>query len=341
MGGPGREGLGPADSLISLVGIAHLVACPPTPRGGWLLNSSEDRTIVPPPQVVLITHGPRFVPIPPDDAPDLQHEVQRQFGRCLLRLQQYETLIKYLVANHRLSGPAYALERIRAQRVEEHATKPLGYQIDILLKSFFTIEDAPHVSIDNAASSVELPAFGYRSTMRLSAEDYATTKAELKRLVDSRNDLVHDLSSRFDLQTREDCAAACAALDSAYSHIDGQYRRLCVWVKGVDAARAMAEVFMQAPGLGETVPGGTMPWEATGIVGALREAIVKLSAGERASTRLDHAIALIQRKHPGQTPGKYGCKSWQHVLSASRVFALEYRMDENARRVAWFRERDW
>ncbi|WP_296224698.1 OST-HTH/LOTUS domain-containing protein [Ralstonia sp. UBA689] len=301
--------------------------------------------MVPPPQVALITHGSRSASIPPDDVADLQHEVQRLFGRCLLRLQQYETLIKHLVATHRLAGPPSALERIRAQRIKNYATKPLGYQIDVLLNSFFTTEPAPHASIDDAARSIESPAFGYRSTIQMSAEDYARTKAELKRLVDSRNDLVHDFGGRFDFQTRDGCGAASAYLDDCYSRIDAQYRRLCVWVRGVDAARAMAEAFMPAPGFPEvfqddTVPDGTTPWATAGIVATLRDAIAELNAGECAWTRLDHAVALIQRKHPGQTPRKYGCKSWRHVLNVCRVFDLEYRAGQNARRVAWFRERD-
>ena len=31
---------------------------------------------------------------------DLQREVQRLLGRCMLRLQQYERLIKAIVAHH-------------------------------------------------------------------------------------------------------------------------------------------------------------------------------------------------------------------------------------------------
>ncbi|GCB05365.1 OST-HTH/LOTUS domain-containing protein [Ralstonia sp. SET104] len=294
-------------------------------------------------EAALITSGPRSPPSQ-HDAPDLQHEVQRLVGRCLLRLQQYETLIKYLVAHHQLSGPAYALERIRVQRVKEHATKPLGYQIDVLLRSFFTTSEAPHTRIDDASPLIGSPAFGYRSTMRLSAEDYARTKAELRHLVDARNDLVHDFGSRFDLHTCEGCSAACDYLEGCYARIDTQYGKLCAWVKGVDAARIAAAAFMQAPGLSGCFNDGAEPvattrWAEAEIVGALREAAA-LNAGERGWTRLDHAIALIHRKHPGLTPDSYGCKSWRHVLNESRRFDLEYRADENARRAAWFKVRD-
>ena len=45
MGGPGREGFGPAGSLVFLIGIADLVVCPPTLTGGWLLNQPEGKTM--------------------------------------------------------------------------------------------------------------------------------------------------------------------------------------------------------------------------------------------------------------------------------------------------------
>lgn len=43
---------------------------------------------------------------------ELQRDVQRKLGRCLLRLQQYEILLKALVAHREISGPAEALQGI-------------------------------------------------------------------------------------------------------------------------------------------------------------------------------------------------------------------------------------
>jgi hypothetical protein len=60
------------------------------------------------------------------DLPAQHREVQRLLGRCLLRLQQYERLMKAIVAYHNLSGPAHALEKIRAARIDDASTKTLG-----------------------------------------------------------------------------------------------------------------------------------------------------------------------------------------------------------------------
>ncbi len=53
----------------------------------------------------------------------LQREVQRLLGRCLLRLQQYERLIKAIMADYEISGPAHALEEVRAARMTATAGK--------------------------------------------------------------------------------------------------------------------------------------------------------------------------------------------------------------------------
>ena len=53
-----------------------------------------------------------------DEPPDLQRDVQRLLGRCLVRLQQYERLMKAILAQHELSGPVHQLEAQRAERLE-------------------------------------------------------------------------------------------------------------------------------------------------------------------------------------------------------------------------------
>ncbi len=64
-----------------------------------------------------------MTPLSDEALPARQREVQRLLGRCLLRLQQYERLIKAIVAHHELTGPPHALETIRAARVADSARK--------------------------------------------------------------------------------------------------------------------------------------------------------------------------------------------------------------------------
>jgi hypothetical protein len=78
-----------------------------------------------------------------DEDVQAQHrEVQRLLGRCLLRLQQYERLMKAIVANHDLSGPAHKLESIRAARIDDASRKTLGNLVGQLFGSYFVTEGA-------------------------------------------------------------------------------------------------------------------------------------------------------------------------------------------------------
>lgn len=66
---------------------------------------------------------------PINDSGDLQaqqREVERLLGRCLLRLQQYEHLMKAIVAHHDLSGPDDALNKIRVARIGDSSTRRLA-----------------------------------------------------------------------------------------------------------------------------------------------------------------------------------------------------------------------
>lgn len=64
-----------------------------------------------------------------EDITSEQHEVQRKLGRCLLRLQQYEGLLKAVAAHQDTEGPADSLQAIRDSRVEELSTKILGHVV--------------------------------------------------------------------------------------------------------------------------------------------------------------------------------------------------------------------
>jgi hypothetical protein len=68
--------------------------------------------------------------------PELQRDVQRLLGRCLLRLQQYERLMKVVLAHHALGGPVDELEAQRVARVEEVSDKSLGTLVKRLFESY-------------------------------------------------------------------------------------------------------------------------------------------------------------------------------------------------------------
>lgn len=274
--------------------------------------------------------------------PELQRDVQRLLGRCLLRLQQYEKLLKILLAHHEIAGPAHELPSRLAARIEDLRTDTLGTLVKSLFESYIEIEGAERAMGGDDRASTQAVAIRFRASLQMSEDRREGAKSALKELVILRNDLVHHLVDRFDLWSDKGCAAAIDHLEASYARIDAHFAELQQWARSVGEASALSASFMQSAAFEDLVfngiaPDGTVDWPSAGIVRVLREASAAL--GTEGWVRLDDAIGWIGERHAEQTPARYGCKGWPHVLHKARVFQFEYRIDAAGRKVGWYRER--
>lgn len=274
----------------------------------------------------------------------LQHEVQRQIGRCILRLQQYEQLMKRIVVQHELSGSAdlVKLKGVQAERAETFADKTLGQVVKALTGSFLTSK-----SLESAQQKLETdhPA-GYiciRHNVTYSDERYDREVKELAELVELRNELVHHFVERYDMLSEAGCLAAIAHLQACYTQIDDHYFKLFERAKGIDNLRAMMASFLSSPE-GEDLfvhgmsNGQVVIWAFTPIVELLRDA--EQTCSQDGWTLLETAIKLINSRDRQQYPKKYGCKSWQQVIRKSNEFDIrKEKSDEAAGVRIWYRSK--
>ena len=267
----------------------------------------------------------------------LQREVQQLLGRCLLRLQQYERLSKAIMADYEISGPAHALEEVRAARMTATAGKTLGTIVGELLGSYVVPNEVDTPIPTSTDTSEAYISIGSR--LQLSYADFARTENDLRELVLLRNNLVHHFIDQHDIGTLNGCRGGRDALIEAYTRIDQHFEELRAWAKGMhDARRALAEV-VQSDAFHELVvngirPDGTVFWPGAGIVRALREAASELAVD--GWTTVEEAASWITERHPEQQPANYGCSSWRHVVHESRSFELRY-FEVGGRRVARYR----
>lgn len=263
---------------------------------------------------------------------ELQRAAQLKLGGCLLRLQQYELLLKALVANTDLAGEPAQLQALRDAQVASVHKTTLGGLVSLFTGGYMRAEDesAPAPETDDKAPG-DKPWFSFQQSMTMSAERLEAITAELKELVDLRNELVHHLLERFDLGQLDRCEAAVAYLDYSRAIIDRRYQALRTWVEHMDNVRALAASFMDSDTFKDMfingiAPDGQVHWPASGIVSSLREAeqalAQGLSGGQAQWTELNAAIAWIARHHPDQSPKRYGCSSWRQVLHESREFEV-------------------
>ncbi|SDW62547.1 OST-HTH/LOTUS domain-containing protein [Litoreibacter albidus] len=245
----------------------------------------------------------------------------------MLRLQQYERLIKVLVAHHSLSGPIHDLEQIRTARIDGAARKTLGSLVGELIGSY-VVADEIRPPEDAMIESPETPdGFAIHMAVHLPVADFARVECELKELVDLRNNLVHHFIDQHNIGSVDGCRGAQDALVTAYSRIDQHLAQLQDWAEDMQKVRqAVAEAMQSQAVIDCFINGissdGTVNWFAAGIVSALREAFEALVRDGWAP--LAEAEKWITERHPEQLPTKYGCQSWRQVVHKAPDLELRY-----------------
>jgi hypothetical protein len=261
---------------------------------------------------------------------ELQRAVQLKLGGCLLRLQQYEGLLKAMVANTDLASEPARLQASHDARVASVHKTTLGGLVSLFTGGYLRAEDeaTPEGQTDDKSRGDKL-WFSFQQRMAMSAERHEAITTELKELVDLRNELVHHLLERFDLGQLDRCEAAVAYLDASRATIDRHYQTLRTCAEHMDNARALAVSFMNSDAFKDMLidgiaPDGQVNWPVSGVVSSLREAEQALAPlGNQAHwVQLNAAIAWINRQHPDQTPKRYGCSSWRQVLHESGEFEV-------------------
>ena len=275
-----------------------------------------------------------------DDIAAPQREVQRLLGRCLIRLQQYERLLKSMVAAHAFSGTPQSLPHVLEAQRAEASDKTLGTLIGRLLGNYIVREGSGPPD-DTSDQSGDSSYISFRMQFSMPPDSYAILKADLRELVSLRNTLVHHLIEQHDFWTVPGCVRAQLALTDAYAEIERHFEQLSSFAGHMEKTRAASAELMQTPEFREMVvngidPDGKVHWSSAGIVSALRQAHRELAVD--GWVNLDAAARWVSEHHPEQTPQKYGCSRWRHAVHQSGQFELR-RFTHNGQFGAWFRER--
>lgn len=275
-----------------------------------------------------------------NDIADAQHEVQRLLGRCILRLQQCEQLLKSMLAFQKLSGTTETLPKSLDNRKAEISGKTMGMLVghlttECVLKEGSEFPDVPS-RVHHDSSFV-----GLSIGLNISAESHAALQTDLHKLVHLRNTLVHHFIEQYDIRTVDGCLKAQDALSHSYTEIDRQFQQLRTFAADLaQGPQALVEL-VQSPEFHDLIvngigPDGQIHWPIAGIVSALRQAFREQAIDGWAN--LDTAILWMSEHYPEQTPQKYGCVRWRHVIHESRQFDLR-SFEHNGQYGAWFRER--
>lgn len=284
------------------------------------------------------------IPTPDTMRMELLRVVQAKLGACLIRVQQYELLMKAMLAGRTVEGTVEQIERARSKTTTEVQIKTLGMLVNEFCEDFVVSDDSDADEVQGSESTnrgLEAPWFSYRQTMQMSPEGHQHTKATLIELKELRNQLVHHFLERFVLIDKNSCRDAEAYLDATYATFNNHYVQLKEWAASMDKARALHASILQSQVFEDLLingsnPDGTVDWPASGIVQALREA--EKAGAEDGWTLLATALAWLRTDHSDQTPTKYQCRTWKQVLNRSKQFDIRVAVDPiSNQRQTWFR----
>ncbi|WP_243613639.1 OST-HTH/LOTUS domain-containing protein, partial [Shimia aestuarii] len=185
-------------------------------------------------------------------------------------------------------------------------------------------------------------SFTMQISLGLPDTEFTRFESELREMVVLRNKLVHHFIDQHDLSSSDGCRGAQDALVTAYNLIDQQFAQLREWAKGTESARqALLEFLQSERGKDLFVNGisadGTVNWDASGIVSALREAFGALAVDGWAPVA--ETGKWIVKRYPEQLPAKYGCQSWRQVVHETPTLDLRY-FEMHGQRTAYFRVRE-
>lgn len=261
-----------------------------------------------------------------------QISIQRLLGRCLLKLQEYERLLKRVLPYSFFNGqPTDVSAQISAAGSSLHKSM-MGSLVGALVDKVL-VSDETQLSTEQL-TQVDVSEIWVQSRTQvvLTKERYAEVKSALKQLVALRNDLVHHFIDTFNLSTKQGCLHAETYLTQSAVYIDEQLVTLRGWTQGiVKAQTVMASALSDmvfADFLDGICPDGTVNWARSGIVQGLRDAEAHLVA--EGWTSLSTAIDWMRARAPEQMPKRYGCKSWRQVLHESQQFDVQKRDLSNA-----------
>lgn len=268
---------------------------------------------------------------PVEPVSTLQRGVQRKLGRCLIRLQQYERLMKALAVDFEIAGPSDELTAIRKKRDEVVSRMTLGQLVAELTGTYLQAGPTDMVEPEwNPADSQRI-WFRMQTRMALQPGDYERVVAGLRELVVLRNELVHHFLERFDIWSEAGCHDADAYLDAGMAKVDGHYAELRQWAITMGQAHSAVGAFTASPAYSDLLfdgiyPDGAVDWPNCGIVRHLRAAETALAVDGWAD--LGRVIERMNLMHPEQTLKRYGCTTWRQVLHESKQFKI--RRDQNS-----------
>lgn len=245
-------------------------------------------------------------------------EVLRRIGRNLLLFQHIEHLLKQLMASSRLEGTMTSMAANLEERRAKFHKQTLGQ-----LAGQFVDDVLADAGERDSPESLEEAWFSFGFTIQTDSAFVEQHTAEMKAVVDARNDLIHHFLPRWSPASGDSTEAALAYLDEQRAKALPMRDRLQDFVKSLqDAATAHAQ-YMASP---EGARSFELMW--------LRHSRLVLMLGELATKTdrddgwmiLSTACNVVHQQEPTELVDlhkRFGHRTLKKLMQATELFDIE------------------
>lgn len=179
---------------------------------------------------------------------DAKERVLKTLGQCVLSLQRYELVLKGLLGQRLLNTRIRSLSAPTTFEVAKASTnKTLGMLVGELTSEFFQplgteepVKDEP-LSLHPDEGVITL-----KFSRQLPPEQLESLTKELKKLVETRNEMAHHFLERFDLETNEGLLKAQTYLESVLLSVDSHMQDLKSWCVSLHESRQLLASFFSS-----------------------------------------------------------------------------------------------
>ena len=247
---------------------------------------------------------------------DSVNEVLRKIGRNMMLFQQLEQLLKFIVANGKLSGYASELENIKDKQSASINKQTMGQLIGQYIEN--TNPDREEISSEPEEITEAYISFDFHVEAELIY--YETKKEALAQLVSERNELVHHLLPKFETGSVKSCKMIEENLDDQSEKIRFEIKEMEAIAKALDDGRkTMADFFGSEEGKKQFNLSFLRQSRIVLLLGDIATQIKRPDgwvlmniAGQLVKQHAPEELALLKERH--------GCKSLKNLILKTEIF---------------------
>ena len=253
----------------------------------------------------------------PIRAPEVD-EVLRRIGRNLLLFQHIEHLLKQLMAGARFEGTVKSLQANLEDRRARIHRQTLGQ-----LAGQFVDDVLADAGERDAPENVNEAWFSFGFTIQTDSGFVEQHTAEMKAIVDARNDLIHHFLPRWSPASEDSTLAALAYLEEQRTSALSMRDRLQGFAKSLQEAAAAHAEFMASP---EAARQFELHWlRQSRLVLMLGELVTKTDRtdGWMILATACNVIRQLEPEELTQLSQRYGHRTLKKLLLASELFDVD------------------